>query len=432
MTIGVTTNISPAHIQKAAKNKTVILVLGIWSTSETSIPEDIQKISSISELEEVFGVDTSSISEAQAEEWTDIDNNLELKTMLELYNLNNLYFGLVKQTDTLKFDDIKSAFDKHLTSLVQTIDDATDIIIAIPYFNISGTPATSDTYKSYIHVVDALRVQAKDLFGKYKCIVTYDEAANITTGDGKLYLTAQEYIQCGSKTTPRIQAQNAIGCICGTWKYEDNTFIKLCPGSLHAACVYALNDIEYNGFPARSLLNAKPNSTYDLCAISDDGWYHARKVYNKNITLGSGAVGAEDLAELGFATLCHISKSKIRYYGLMPTIGISSEDETNKFDNRVRLLYHICNWAQNQFADYIGEPLTKAQQNGIKYAFKSHLDEMRDAGALVGDGYIEFISEPEDLTEGYIIMDIRATTSSPIKNIIFDIRYTNEGYIVEV
>lgn len=103
------------------------------------------------------------------------------------------------------------------------------------------------------------------------------------------------------------------------------------------------------------------------------------------------------------------------------------------FDTSLRMLMHITNSFQQEWAPRIDEPMTRALKDQIVSREQEKLDNYVAIGALIGDPTVEFLDEDNsttDMINGDFVWNILATPTPPLKSATVKVAYTDAGFAV--
>ena len=101
------------------------------------------------------------------------------------------------------------------------------------------------------------------------------------------------------------------------------------------------------------------------------------------------------------------------------------------FDVSMRMLYHITNSFQSEWANTIDRPMTRAVRDSILNREQEKLDALVGMGALIGDSRVLFLESENptsEMIEGRFRWDIPVTTAPPLKAASVYVAYTTEGF----
>lgn len=102
------------------------------------------------------------------------------------------------------------------------------------------------------------------------------------------------------------------------------------------------------------------------------------------------------------------------------------------FDNRIRMLMHITNSFQREWAPTIDEPMTRSLIDTISNREQEKLDQLVSMGALIGNPTVSFVNDPADgvdLANGHFVWAIATTPTPPLKSATVQVSYTDEGFV---
>lgn len=108
-----------------------------------------------------------------------------------------------------------------------------------------------------------------------------------------------------------------------------------------------------------------------------------------------------------------------------------SVDARAIFSNSMRMLFHITNSFQQEWAPQIDAPMTRALRDRIVNREQEKLDALVTVGALIGAPRVQFIEAENPITqlmEGDFRWDVDATPTPPMKSATVYVRYTDAGF----
>lgn len=111
--------------------------------------------------------------------------------------------------------------------------------------------------------------------------------------------------------------------------------------------------------------------------------------------------------------------------------GVTAAGERCAFAPTIRMLMHITNSFQEEWAAVVDEPMTRALQDRIVNREQEKLDALVTMGALIGEPKVAFdeTANPEsDVIEGSFRWDLAATPTPPLKSATVMVAYTTDGY----
>jgi phage tail sheath protein FI len=101
------------------------------------------------------------------------------------------------------------------------------------------------------------------------------------------------------------------------------------------------------------------------------------------------------------------------------------------FDNNIRMMMHILNSFQKEWAVTIDRPMTIALAESIKNREQEKADALCAVGALVGTPIVEFVeteNSDQNLIEGNFVWDFDATPTPQFKAGTIRVAYTDAGF----
>lgn len=106
-------------------------------------------------------------------------------------------------------------------------------------------------------------------------------------------------------------------------------------------------------------------------------------------------------------------------------------DARATFDVNIRMLFHITNSFQREWASVIDEPFTIQMKDTIINREQSKLDALAAMGALYGSPTIQFMeaqNSTADIRNGRFRWDIAVTPTPPMKSAAAYVAYTDAGF----
>lgn len=101
------------------------------------------------------------------------------------------------------------------------------------------------------------------------------------------------------------------------------------------------------------------------------------------------------------------------------------------FDVSIRMLLHVTNSFQREWAPQIDAPMTRQLIDRILNREQEKLDALAAMGALLGEPRIQFIESvnpTEEMMNGHFRWDIQVTPTPPLKSATVYVAYTDEGF----
>lgn len=178
-------------------------------------------------------------------------------------------------------------------------------------------------------------------------------------------------------------------------------------------------DAENDGIPFESCSN-KPVSAVKQC-------------FGDAQALPFDQTAANGLNEEGIGTIVGWAGSWVLWgpHTAAYDFGTTPEGDRSVFAPTMRMLMHITNSFQQDWAESIDEPMTHALQDRIVNREQEKLDALVTVGALTGEPKVSFdeASNPaSDISEGSFRWDLSATPTPPLKSATVVVAYTAEGY----
>lgn len=101
------------------------------------------------------------------------------------------------------------------------------------------------------------------------------------------------------------------------------------------------------------------------------------------------------------------------------------------FDNSIRMMMHVSNSFQKDWALTIDSPMTRAMADTIKNREQEKMDALSAMGAFIGNPVVEFKSSDNstgELVEGNFVWGFKGTPTPPFKSGTLKVAYTTEGF----
>ncbi len=111
----------------------------------------------------------------------------------------------------------------------------------------------------------------------------------------------------------------------------------------------------------------------------------------------------------------------------------SVSDSRAIFDNSLRMMMHITNSFQQEWASTIDKPMTRALADTIKNREQEKLDALAAIGALIGEPSVRFVESANpisEITEGNFIWDSLVTPTPPWKSGTMRVSYSTAGFTI--
>ena len=109
----------------------------------------------------------------------------------------------------------------------------------------------------------------------------------------------------------------------------------------------------------------------------------------------------------------------------------SVTDKRQIFDNSIRMMEHVSNSFQQEWALTIDAPMTKALADTIKNREQEKMDALASLGAFIGDPVVEFKeteNSTDQLAEGDFVWSFKGTPTPQFKSGTLKVAYTDEGF----
>lgn len=148
--------------------------------------------------------------------------------------------------------------------------------------------------------------------------------------------------------------------------------------------------------------------------------------------LGFDQVRANELNANGISTVVFFGGQWVLWGGHTAAYKYGSiKDSRTIFDNNVRMMMHVSNSFQRDWAHIIDAPMTVAMSETIKQREQEKADALVAVGALIGKPVVRFESTSNDSTnliEGNFIWDFEATPTPQLKSATLRVAYSTAGF----
>lgn len=143
---------------------------------------------------------------------------------------------------------------------------------------------------------------------------------------------------------------------------------------------------------------------------------------------------AEDLCAKGITTVIPWATDWVIWGDHTSAFDYDNEVELDPrcvFDVSIRMLMHITNTFQREWAPRIDEPMTRALKDTIVNREQEKLDQLVSIGALIGHPTVSFTQEDnstDELMNGQFTWSIAVTPTPPLKSATVKVYYTDDGF----
>lgn len=106
-------------------------------------------------------------------------------------------------------------------------------------------------------------------------------------------------------------------------------------------------------------------------------------------------------------------------------------DNRNIFDTSIRMMFHVSNNFQKDWALTIDKPMTRALADTIKVREQEKMDALAAIGAFIGRPVVEFVegaNSTKEMVEGNFTWGFKGTPVPPFKSGTLNVAYTAEGF----
>ena len=191
----------------------------------------------------------------------------------------------------------------------------------------------------------------------------------------------------------------------------------------HAAVLAAWRtmfvDAEHNGVPMESPSNK---------AVPVAAQYFGEGSTNR----GFDQQRANELNEAGISTLIYWGGQWVLWgpHTAAYTYGAVT-DNRNIFDNSIRMMMHVSNSFQREWALTIDSPMTRAMKDTIMNREQEKMDALAAQGAFIGKPVVSFDEEDNstgELVEGNFTWSFEGTPTPPFKSGTLKVAYTTAGF----
>lgn len=151
--------------------------------------------------------------------------------------------------------------------------------------------------------------------------------------------------------------------------------------------------------------------------------------------MGFGEAEGNILNEAGITTLKPWASTWVIWgpHTAAYTYGDRDLDARAIFDVTIRMLMHITNSFQLDWAMTVDQPFNRALRDTILNVEREKLDRLVSMGALLGTPTVEFTEEDntnDDMLQGDFTWSIETTPTPPAKSLTVVVAYTDEGFSV--
>lgn len=141
---------------------------------------------------------------------------------------------------------------------------------------------------------------------------------------------------------------------------------------------------------------------------------------------------ANSLNEKGITTLAYFGGQWVLWGGHTAAYKFGEViDNRVVFDNFVRMMMHVSNKFQEDWALTIDAPMTLAMAETIKQREQEKADALAAVGALIGKPVVHFnraANSDSALVEGNFVWDFEGTPTPPLKSATLRVAYTTAGF----
>lgn len=186
-------------------------------------------------------------------------------------------------------------------------------------------------------------------------------------------------------------------------------------------------------FAWRSLLvdagnNGVPMETASNKAIPVAAQYFGATATNR----GFDQTRANDLNAKGISTAVYWGGQWVLWGGHTAAYKFGAvTDKRAIFDNNIRMMMHITNSFQQEWALTIDKPMTVSMADTIKNREQEKADALVAIGALIGTPVVEFVESEngtDELAEGNFVWDFSGTPTPQFKSGTLRVAYTDAGF----
>lgn len=203
------------------------------------------------------------------------------------------------------------------------------------------------------------------------------------------------------------------------WPQVVDTEGRICHISALATAEQMRVDASHNGIPFESCGNK---------SVSVRSQYFGEETRNR----GFDQTDANELTAKGITTVAPWGTDYRIWGDHTAAYGFEEDDYDARaiFDVTLRMLLHITNSFQLEWADEIDEPMTRALKDRIVNREQEKLDSLVAQGALLGNPTVEFSPDvtSADILQGRFVWNLQATVTPPLKSAEAVVVYTDEGF----
>ena len=141
---------------------------------------------------------------------------------------------------------------------------------------------------------------------------------------------------------------------------------------------------------------------------------------------------ANELNKVGISTLVFWGGQWVLWGGHTAAYKFGAvADKRVIFDNNIRMMMHVTNSFQREWALTIDQPMTRAMADTIKAREQEKADAMVAVGALIGAPEVLFVESENstaELAEGNFVWNFTATPTPQFKSGTMRVAYTDAGF----
>ena len=141
---------------------------------------------------------------------------------------------------------------------------------------------------------------------------------------------------------------------------------------------------------------------------------------------------ANDLNKAGISTAVYWGGQWVLWGGHTAAYKFGAvTDKRVIFDNNIRMMMHVTNSFQREWALTIDQPMTRAMADTIKAREQEKADALVAVGALIGAPEVLFLESENstaELAEGNFVWNFTATPTPQFKSGTMRVAYTDAGF----
>lgn len=203
------------------------------------------------------------------------------------------------------------------------------------------------------------------------------------------------------------------------WPQGELIFGGIAHGSTLWVWRQMLVDATHNGVPMETASNK---------AVPVKRQYFGEGSTNR----GFDQTRANDLNANGISTIVYWGGQWVLWGGHTAAYKFGAvTDNRVIFDNSIRMMMHITNSFQQEWALTIDEPMTTAMADTVKAREQAKADALVAVGSLIGTPEVKFLesaNSTDNMLDGNFVWDFEGTPTPQFKSGTMRVAYTNAGF----